>query len=226
MLENNQNKNLVLIEDLGMMFATKTSKEKRRFGLYKCFCGNEFKTMTDNVKSGRTKSCGCHKKKVSAENGRNASTHGCSNHKLYSVWHSMICRCYKKTNSRYYSHGARGIIVCNRWLKVENFIEDMSLTYKQGLSLDREDNDGNYEPSNCRWVSMTTQAQNTRILRSTNTSGFRGVTKKKENNKFRARIEVATKSIHLGYFETALEAAKVYDKYILDNNLEHTRNFN
>ena len=109
--------------------------------------------------------------------------------------------------------------------KVENFIEDMSLTYKQGLSLDREDNDGNYEPSNCRWVSMTTQAQNTRILRSTNTSGFRGVTKKKENNKFRARIEVATKSIHLGYFETALEAAKVYDKYIIDNNLEHTKNF-
>ena len=63
MLENNQNKELMLIEDLGMLYPTEKSKNKARFGLFKCFCGNEFKTQISDIKGGHTKSCGCFSKR-------------------------------------------------------------------------------------------------------------------------------------------------------------------
>ena len=97
-------------------------------------------------------------------------------------------------------------------------------TFQEGLTLDKKHNDKGYLPSNCRWSLKTTQSQNTRKIRHNNTSGFKGVSFDKVANKWKCRIQVNNKSVFLGYFITSLEAAKTYDKYILNNNLEHTRN--
>ena len=121
-------------------------------------------------------------------------------------------------------YGVRGISVCDRWLKIENFIEDMYPTYKEGLTLDRIDNNGNYEPLNCRWATQSLQLMNTRLIHSNNTSGYRGVCFDKARNKWISRIQYNNKQKTIGRFSTALEAAKAYDKYVIDNGLEHTVN--
>ncbi len=89
----------------------------------------------------------------------NAIKHGQSKTRLYQVWNSMKRRCLDKTNKYY---GGRGISVCDRWLTWENFRDDMGPSFKDGLSLDRVNNNGNYEPSNCRWATRTEQRANTR----------------------------------------------------------------
>ena len=80
-------KQLILLEDLGMQYATEKSKSKRRFGLYKCFCGNEFRTNIQSVKNKLTTSCGCI--------GRN-NKHNLANHRLYGTWKEMMARCNNK----------------------------------------------------------------------------------------------------------------------------------
>jgi len=204
----------VLIKDLGMQFATATSKAKTRFGIYKCFCSNEFRTTTDDVNRKRTKSCGC----------LQGIHHDRSYHRLYSIWAGIIRRTTVKECKDYTNYGARGITVCERWLNIENFIEDMHPTYKEGLSIDRINNDGNYEPSNCRWADAITQAQNQRLIYVNNKSGYRGVDLFKNTGMWRARIQINKKSISLGAYKTALEGAKVYDAYVIKHNLEHPIN--
>ena len=95
---------------------------------------------------------------------------------------------------------------------------------KDGYSLDRVYNNYGYEPMNLRWVSKTVQVRNTRQIKSTNKSGYRGVHFSNADKKWKSSISISSKSIHLGYFNTAKEAAIAYDKYVLENNLEHTIN--
>lgn len=212
-MENNQEKEIILLKDLGMRFATQTSKRKYRYGLYKCFCGNEFETHSYDINRGKTQSCGCLK-----------VTHKLSNHRLYKTWHSMIDRCCNINNKRYKDYGSRGIVICNEWLSVENFINDMYPSYQEGLTIDRIDNNKGYSKDNCRWINETIQNRNRRVIQKNNTSGFRGVYWCKDINKWKAAIGVNSKYKHLGCFADKIEAAKVYDKYVLDNNLEHTIN--
>lgn len=218
-MSNNQEfKAPVLIEDLGMLYPMEKSKRKARYGLYVCSCGNEFKAQTSQVKSRHTSSCGCYNKIV-------ITKHGLHLHPLYSIWNGINSRTSKVQNCRYKDYGGRGIELCERWKDINNFIDDMYPTYKQGLSIDRIDVNGNYEPSNCRWVDNFIQARNTRKIISTNTSGYRGVSFNKKLNKWQSQIYVNSKPIRLGLYQNKLDAAHAYDNYVIINNLEHTRNF-
>ena len=158
MIKNNQ-KEIILLKDLGMLYPNENSKQKRRYGLYKCYCGNEFKTLVYYVKTKHTKSCGCNK---------NIIIHGFVNHPLYNTWNGMIQRCTNKNAQNYKDYGERGIIICNEWLDIANFINDMYPTYVHGLTLDRENHLGNYEKSNCRWTTKNVQSRNTRKIYSSN----------------------------------------------------------
>lgn len=89
-------------------------------------------------------------------------THGMRRTKIYKIWDSMLCRCKYPSQDNYKLYGGRGIKVCSRWLKFIDFYEDMGDTYKEGLSLDRIDNEKGYFKENCRWVTAKEQARNTR----------------------------------------------------------------
>ena len=214
---------LELIKDLGMQFVTEASRLPKRTGLYKCICGKEFKTRIDCVKNGNTKSCGCLKIKSVKEF---RTKHGLSRHRIYNNWKSMVRRCTIAEDLNYENYGGRGITVCERWLKVENFIEDMYPTFIEGLSIDRIDNNKGYSKENCRWVNMTTQSRNRRAG-GNNKTGYRGVyeVRRKSTTRYQAQICVNKKNIRLGLYDNAIEAALAYDKYVTDNLLEHNINF-
>jgi len=222
-MKNNQKiKELVLLKDLGMILSNKESKTKRRHGLYKCFCGVEFRAQSHNVKRGHTQSCGCYQKKRASEV---QSTHGLGKHRLYNVWNRMMGRCNNIRDTNYSYYGGRGISVSDRWLNIENFIRDMYPTFKEGLTLDRINNNKEYSKENCRWAKKTTQSRNISVVRKNNTSGYKGVSFQKNIKKWASRINVNYKKINLGNYEDKKEAAIAYDKYVDDNNLEHSKNF-
>ena len=208
----------ILLEDLGLMYPTEKSKIKVRYGLYKCgFCGDEFRTQIFKVKSGHTKSCGCYKKRRMSETHK---THGLKNTRLYTIWGNIKARILNPKNERYNDYGGRGITICEEWLDIHNFYNwAIQNGYSDELSIDRIDNDGNYEPSNCRWTTQTIQCRNQRI-QTNNTSGYKGVSYNKRANKYKAQVKVNYKNIYLGIFPTAVEAAIAYNKYIIENNLE------
>jgi hypothetical protein len=100
-------------------------------------------------------------------------THGLTKSATYSAWKGMLSRCYNKNNISFKNYGGRGIIVCQRWLIFENFLTDMGIR-PDNLTLDRIKNDGNYEPSNCKWASIKEQSNNRRTNRIIT---FKGQTK-------------------------------------------------
>ena len=143
--------------------------------------------------------------------------HGYSGDPLYRVWKHMKGRCYNKNDVRYKNYGGRGIEVCNEWMNLESFIEWASPLWRKGLQIDRCDNDGDYCPENCRFVTPKENMHNQRLLRSTNTSGYRGVSYFKRDKKWKAQITIDNKEKHIGYFNTPEEAAIAYDAAVPDN---------
>ena len=133
-------------------------KRVRRF-LCRCDCGNEIICRLPNLKSGTTKSCGCYRKFVSS-NRRDC--HHLQNTRIYRIWCGMKRRCYNKHNEHFDRYGGRGIIVCDEWkTDFMNFYDwAMSNGYDDKLSIDRINNEGNYEPSNCRWANQKQQIVN------------------------------------------------------------------
>jgi hypothetical protein len=96
--------------------------------------------------------------------GRRVNSRKTAHQSTYNVWQAMLQRCLNPTQPNYRNYGARGISVCDRWLVYTNFLEDMG-ERPDGLSLDRIDNDGNYEPDNCRWATAAQQVRNSRHCR-------------------------------------------------------------
>lgn len=130
--------------------------------LCSCDCGKNVVVLSSTLISGDQTSCGCKLVELHL-------THGKTGTRLYGVWNCMKQRCHNKNNHNYKEYGARGISVCKEWRDSYEVFEEWALrngydpNAKRGeTTLDRIDNDGNYEPSNCRWVNMTTQCSNRR----------------------------------------------------------------
>ena len=135
-------------------------KVRRRIvGRYLCGCGKEFVTNVNNIKTGNTQSCGCFRAVVSSERTK---THGMTGTTTYHVWSGMQERCRNPKNKKWHNYGGRGVRVCDRWQSFENFLADMGEA-PEGKSIDRHpDQNGNYEPGNCRWATGKEQCRNKR----------------------------------------------------------------
>lgn len=137
------------------------SGKKRVVWECKCECGNTIFTTAYLLEKGKTRSCGCYHKEIASKVHKK---HGESNSPLYCVWKQLRYRCERQSHKQYKNYGGRGIKVCESWSNSFASFRDwaMSNGYRRGLSIDRIDVDGNYEPSNCRWITMKDQQNNRR----------------------------------------------------------------
>ncbi len=161
----NKIQHLTFIEDRGQ------DKNFNHLALYHCVCGNEKVYPKKEVRNMRKTACGCMR---FGDNNKWTQTHGLRNHPAYNCWKLMIKRCEDPNNSSYEDYGARGITVCTEWHDIKVFIEWVEANgYKHGLQLDRRENNGNYEPANCRFVTNKENGNNRRNNRYIEFNGIR-----------------------------------------------------
>jgi len=155
----------------GMLTVLEKAEQYKHGVFWKCLCdcGNETIVLATNLRSGNTKSCGCILSKYRKNNQANRK-HGhapevngkAKRSPTYYSWEAMKKRCLYPKHIAYDRYAGRGITICDRWLEsFENFLADMGERPKE-LTLDRIDNDGNYEPGNCRWATRSQQVLNQR----------------------------------------------------------------
>jgi len=137
--------------------------------------------------------------------------HGLSKHKLHIVWNDIKTRCYNTKTKHYKDYGGRNITMCDEWLNSFLSFYDFCINngWKEGLEIDRINNDGNYEPNNCQFIThIENNAIGKRRKQNNNKSGYIGVSYIKSRNKWRAKISFNKRDIHLGNHDTIVQAVQ------------------
>lgn len=131
-----------------------------------CDCGNIVNVRGQNLREGVTKSCGCLRSELSSKRAKKKFGSSPLQKKVRRLWWSMIMRCFNKNNAGYKNYGARGITVCDEWhnsrIAFYDYVSKLEHFGEEGYSLDRINNDGNYEPGNVRWATVKQQSLNRR----------------------------------------------------------------
>jgi hypothetical protein len=149
--------------------AAKPGSRPRTYWLCQCVCGKKKWIITDNLTRGVSTNCGCLKprhtesqQRAYAQLSKSTLTHGMTGQRLYRVWQAMKARCQNPKTTRYERYGGRGINLCQQWQQFEPF-QNWALAngYTPEMTIERNDVDGNYEPSNCRFVTKREQTRNT-----------------------------------------------------------------
>ena len=125
----------------------------------KCDCSKEVEVRGDTLRNGSTKSCGCLRKSTKIK-------HGLSHTTEYDSWYSLKHRCLNKNDKSYKYYGGRGITICERWTYFENFLSDIGNKPSPEYSIDRINNNGNYEPGNVKWATMAQQSKKLPVQQS------------------------------------------------------------
>jgi hypothetical protein len=182
-------------------------RDGRRAFKLKCDCGRTTIVILSSLRlaRGATQSCGCLAR-------ANAVKHGLSHSPTDAVWYGMHQRCYNPKAVSYQYYGERGIKVCDRWHKFENFVADLGVRPSLAYTLSRIDNDGNYEPGNVVWTDDAQEQVRNRRKKKNAASRFYGVNWHKHREAWQVRICIsATERRSLGYFDDEEEAARAYD---------------
>lgn len=205
-----------VIKDLGMKKPTENYYKKVRMAVFECCnCQKHFEAVVSKKAESQQfcKDCnGISNRKPNRD------------HKLYKVWTDTRGK-LKCTDARRHAYLDQGITMCKEWDLSFDLFYDWALNngYKEGLTIDRIDNNLGYFPENCRWVSHSVQMANQRVIKRTNTTGYKGIAKINDR-KWTVTVTYEFKRFGLGSFKTPLEAAKAYDSFVVIMKWPHSTN--
>lgn len=145
--------------EVGEVFGKLTVVERlpKSFLRCECACGAEATVLAGNLRGGGTQSCGCYRRETV---GERSFQHGMIDHPAHRSWSGLLNRCRNSNDQDYHLYGGRGISFCPAWGDFNAFWADMGMTWFEGATIERKDGNGNYEPSNCEWITIQEQQMN------------------------------------------------------------------